>query len=133
VRDLPVRADLRPGDANWSPDSRTIVFAAGPGSTTAGVAAPGFLHENHAINVDGTGLVRIPGLNAPEYLPDGQHILFKSDCVDGVPSNGQCDGRDNFGIMRSDFSDPLRVNVNGMDVTDLAQGFAQVGHWIDAP
>jgi dipeptidyl aminopeptidase/acylaminoacyl peptidase len=133
VSELPIPPELRPGDPNWAPDSATIVFGAGPFSTTAGVAAEGFPHRNYAIGADGANLRAIPGLNSPEYFPDGQHILFKTDCTNGPVPVARCDGPDNFGVMRADFTDPLRVNVNGMDVTDLAQGFSQVGHWIDTP
>ena len=131
VTDLPTPSSIVAGDPNWSPDSATIVFAAGPNSTTGGVSAS-FIHANFAIRRDGTGLTGIAGLSSPEYLPDGQHILYKSDCSDTTPSgDGFCDGKDNFGVMRADFTEARRVNVNGMDVTDMLQGFAQVGHWVD--
>jgi dipeptidyl aminopeptidase/acylaminoacyl peptidase len=133
VTDLPIPTDLSPGDASWSPDGRTILFTSNPLSTTAGVAAAGFSHQNYAINVDGTGLQAIPGRGSPEYLPDGAHVLFKSECDDGVSSELLCNGKDNFGVMRADFSDPLRVKVNGIDVTEVPQGFSQIGHWIDTP
>jgi hypothetical protein len=42
-------------------------------------------------------------------------------------------GDDNFGVMLPDGSGALRLKQGGMDVTDMAQGFAYVPHWIEAP
>ena len=71
------------------------------------------------IKADGTGFELLPGWGAPEYLPDGQHILVQDNV---------------FMVMRADGSDYLPVNVNASDLTDLPQGFIDIGHWIpDAP
>ena len=133
VSDITTPAAIIAGDPNWSPDSSTIVFAAAPNSTTAGVSAS-MPKANWAIGRDGAALTKIAGLSSPEYLPGGEYILYKSDCSDTEPSgDGLCDGKDNFGIMRADFTDARRVNLNGMDVTGGPQGFSQVGHWINTP
>ena len=130
VTDLPIDPALIPGDPNWSPDGSTIVFAAGPFFTTGGVAAD-MPHANYAIRPDGTGLRAIAGLSSPEYTPDGRYIVFKTSCgaVTGIAA---CDGTDSFGSMRADFSEPLFINVEGTDVTDLPQGFQYVAHWLEA-
>ena len=130
VTTLPIPPNLVPGDPNWAPDSRTIVFAAGPLSTTAGITD--MPHWNYAIQADGTGLNVIPGIGSPEFLPDGRHILYKTSCI-GF-STASCDTPDSFGVMLADFSAPLWVQEGGMDLTDLPQGFSQVAHWVpDAP
>ncbi len=115
VTDLePATSGLIPGDANWSPDSSTIVFVTGPFSTTGSVGAD-FDHQSLAIQRDGSGLKSAGAGLSPEYLPDGSHILVQDDV---------------FRMMRPGGSELRPVNVNGMDVSDLAQGFAYVGHWI---
>jgi Tol biopolymer transport system component len=132
VSDVATPADIIAGEPNWSPDSQTIVFDSGP-ELTAGVSAS-YNVSTYAIGRDGTGLRKIAGLNSPQYLPNGQYILYKSDCNDTTPTgDGHCDGKDNFGVMRADFTDDRRVNINGMDMTDGPQGFSYVGHWIDNP
>jgi dipeptidyl aminopeptidase/acylaminoacyl peptidase len=123
VTNVTTRADLVPGDPNWSPDNKTLVFAAGPFSTTGSVSAT-FTHADFAVHPDGTGLQGIPGIS-PVYFPDGQHILIHDGGMNG--------GADGFNVMLPDYTHELPVNVNGLDLTDLAQGFSYVGHWIDAP
>jgi WD40 repeat protein len=130
VTDLPIDPALIPGDPNWSPDGSTIVFAAGPFFTTGGIAAD-MPHQNYAIKADGTGLHPIPGLSSPEYTLDGRYIVFKTSCLN-VTGPAMCDGLDSFGLMRADFSEPLFINVNGSDVTDLPQGFQYVAHGLAA-
>jgi Tol biopolymer transport system component len=125
VTDLPISPDLVPGDPNWSPDSTTILFAAGPFSTTGSVAAV-MTHANYAIGADGTGLKAIPGIASPEFLPDGQHIVFKNDGSGGALADG-------FSVMLADYTHVMPVNRKGMDLTDLAQGFSYVGHWLSTP
>jgi hypothetical protein len=127
VTDLPVDPALVPGDPNWSPDSRTIVFAAGPMSQTGGVSQE-MVHANYAIRADGTNLRQIPGLSSPEYLPGGQYILYKTGCRG--QTSALCDGLDTFGVMRSDFTDGREINSRGMDFTDGPQGFSFVAHWL---
>ena len=38
-----------------------------------------------------------------------------------------------FMVMNADGTGALPVNAGAMDVSDLAQGFAYIGHWIDTP
>jgi Tol biopolymer transport system component len=130
VSDLPIDPALIPGDPSWSPDGSTIVFAAGPYFTTGGVAAD-MPHQNYAIQAGGTGLHPIPGVSSPEYTPDGRYIVFKTSCLN-VTGPAMCDGVDSFGLMRADFTEPLFINVDGSDVTDLPQGFQYVAHWLAA-
>jgi len=108
-----VTSGLIPGDANWSPDSSKIVFSTGPFSTTGSVGAE-FAHDSYRIQRDGRGLTRLIGVS-PEYLPDGSHILIQDNV---------------FKVTLPDGTETRPVNVNGMDVSDLPQGFAYVGHWI---
>jgi Tol biopolymer transport system component len=120
VRDvpLPTASVVLPGDVNWAPDSRTLLFSHAPASTTgsdAGMPSDGGARE---INLDGTGYRVLPGWGGPQYLPDGQHIVVQNDV---------------FFVMNADGSSPLPVNIKGMDVSELAQGFAYIGHWITTP
>ena len=69
------------------------------------------------------GAHRDRGLSSPEYLPDGQHILYKTFCI-GL-TTVFCDTPDSLGVMLADFSAPLWVNEGGMDLTDLPQGFSR--------
>jgi hypothetical protein len=125
VRDLPVDGALSPGDAAWTPDSSTILYVAGPFSTTGSVSAA-FPHGMHEIGTDGTGDRPVNGFVSPAFFPDGSHILTKGD-------GGMANGGDGFNVMLPDYSGSLPVNRNGMDLTDLAQGFSYVGHWIPEP
>jgi hypothetical protein len=117
VSDLPIDPAVLPGDANWSPDSRTILFSTGPASTTGSVGAE-FGHTNWMIGVDGTGLKPVRGFGSPSYLPDGEHILYQDNVFMIVSSDGS--------------SEALPVNAKGIDLSDLPQGFVYVGHWIPA-
>jgi dipeptidyl aminopeptidase/acylaminoacyl peptidase len=117
VTDLALPAGELPGDANWSPDSSEILFTSGPASTTgsdSGMPKGGF----RRISADGTGYEVRVGWGGPEYTPDGAHILFQNNTL---------------WMMRPDGTDVRPVNANGMDLTDLAQGFVYIGHWIDNP
>jgi hypothetical protein len=113
VTDLPT-PDLIPGDVNWSPDGSTIVFTDGPASTM-GSNAGGYGTGIHSIGADGTKLTALSGWGGPEYLPDGQLILYQDNVMK---------------MMRPDGTDIRPVKEGAMDVSDLAQGFAYVGHWI---
>ena len=117
VTDLSVDPAVLPGDANWSPDSKTILFSTGPASTTGSVGAE-FGHTNWMIGVDATGLKAVRGFASPSYLPDGQHILYQDNVFMIVSADGM--------------SDALPVNANGIDLSDLPQGFVYVGHWVPA-
>jgi hypothetical protein len=118
VTDLPIPPEELPGDVNWAPDSQSLLFTAGPGSTTGSVS--GILSGRGArrINVDGTGLTPIPGWGGPKYLPDGQHILVQDNV---------------FKILLANGTVLLPVNVKGTDLSDLPQGFVYIGHWIQGP
>jgi Tol biopolymer transport system component len=115
VTNLKLTASELPGDVNWSPDSKTLVYSSNPGSTTGsngGMPAGG---GNRRISVDGTGFKILPGWGGPEYLPDGELILFQNDTML---------------MMRPDGTDVREVKSGAMDLSDLAQGFAYIGHWI---
>ena len=103
------------------------MFAAGPFSTTTGVSAY-VPHAQLRDRGDGTALTSIEGESSPEFLPDGRHILYKTFCIGATTVF--CDAPDSLGVMLADFSEPLWVKAGGMDLTDLAQGFSQVGHWV---
>ena len=116
VRDLPLSNRMLPGDANWYPDSASLVFTDGPVSTTGSVDNMP-THANHRINVDGTGLESLPGCCSPQFLPDGSYILVFSNV---------------FYLMEPDGSEFKLVNTKGIDLSDREQGFSYVGHWIAA-
>ena len=115
VRDLPIDPSIIPGDANWSPDSRTLVYTGSPGSTTGSVSgmSPAGIHR---IDVDGGTPVRLQGWGGPEFLADGEHILYQDNT---------------FYVMRADGTEALPVNSTGLDLSDGPQGFTYIGHWID--
>ena len=117
VTDLPTPGMI-PGDANWSPDSSTIVFSDPPASTMGSNAGGYGGSPIHSIRADGTKLTELSGWGAPEYLPDGQLILFQDNVMK---------------MMRPDGSDIRPVKQGAMDLSDMAQGFSYVGHWIPDP
>jgi hypothetical protein len=111
-----------PGDPHWSPDGTRILVMDGPVST-AGVAFD--LRPNtgdvYTVAPDGSDLKQLTqsgGNVTADYTPDGQHILFFNNY---------------FWMMRADGSDPRPVNASGDDLSETANGFGYVGHWIDAP
>jgi hypothetical protein len=121
VRDVPLPATngfVLPGDVNWAPDSRSLIFSHCPASTTGSDSGMPSDCGAREINLDGTGYRELAGWGGPQYLPDGQHIVVQSNT---------------FYVMNADGSGALPVNVGGMDVSDLAQGFAYIGHWIATP
>jgi hypothetical protein len=117
VRDLPIDPALIPGDVNWSPDSATLIFTAGPGSTTGSVAAD-HPSGSYRISVAGGEPFQLGGWGGPSYTPDGQFILYQDDV---------------FFLMRPNGSDARRVNNGAADLSELNVGFAYIGHWIDEP
>jgi hypothetical protein len=129
VTDLPIPPFSVPGDANWSPDSATIVFALGPLSTTAGVAVS-IDRGIYSIGRDGTDLRRISSGGSPEFFADGEYVLFKDF---GGGAEALTDDLDHLSVMAPDGSGALPVDRNGMDLTDGPQGFSQVAHWIPNP
>jgi len=114
VSTLPIPTDLLPGDVQWSPDSATLLFAAGPASTTGSVAN---MPENHIyrISADGSGQDLLPGWSSPSYLPDGSRILYQHN---------------ELFSMRPDGTDIRLLDQDGMDLSDLPQGFVYIAHWI---
>jgi hypothetical protein len=107
-----------PGDVNWAPDSATLVYTSNPASTTgsdSGMPAGG---GDRQVRTDGTGFRHLPGWGGPEYLPDGQHILYQDN---------------ELWLMNPDGTDAKRLNPGGMDLSDLAQGFAYIAHWVPSP
>ena len=120
VRDvpLPTTSVILPGDANWTPNSGSLLFTHCPGSTTGSDAGLPSDCGAREINVDGTGYKILPGWGGPQFLPDGHHILVQNNV---------------FFVMNSDGSGALPVNIQGMDVSELAQGYAYIGHWIGTP
>ena len=117
VRNLPIAAGQLPGDANWSPDSKTIVYTSSPASTTGSVSGmpPGFVA---IVSADGKIFNSLQGWGGPTYLPDGQHILVQNNVL---------------AIMAADGSNLLPVKVNAMDLSDGPQGFVYIAHWIPGP
>ena len=118
VKDLALPAGELPGDANWSPDSSVIVYTSGPASTTgsnSGMPQDGGIRR---INADGTGFRRLINGGGADYTPDGQHILYQNNTM---------------WLMSPDGSNTRQVNASAMDLSDLAQGFTYIGHWIDNP
>ena len=120
VTDVPLPKDfaLLPGDVNWAPDNSFLLFGNCPASTTGSDGGmPGSCGARR-INVDGTGYQELDGWGGPQFLPDGQHILVQNNV---------------FEVMNADGTGFLPVNVGAMDVSELSQGFAYIGHWIAAP
>jgi len=118
VTDLKLAASQLPGDANWSPDSSSIVYTSGPGSTTGSNSGMSGSVTNR-IKADGTDWTSLGGWGGPEYLPDGEHILYQDNVM---------------WMMRPDGSDARPVNAKAMDLSEFAQGYAYIGHWVpDAP
>lgn len=118
VTAVPLPAGELPGDANWSPDSTTLAYTSGPASTTgsnSGLPAGGGIR---VVKPDGTGFQKLVGWGGPEFLPDRQHILFQENLL--------------F-LMNVDGTNPLPINRRAMDLSDLAQGFAYIAHWIPNP
>jgi Tol biopolymer transport system component len=117
VRAVPLPQGTLPGDVNWAPDGQTLVFSHGPGSTTGSTAN---MPEGGArsVAIDGSGFRTLPGWSGPVYLPDGSKVLVQNNW---------------FYLMNPDGTDLGPVNAQAMDLSDLAQGFIYIGHWIDAP
>jgi dipeptidyl aminopeptidase/acylaminoacyl peptidase len=117
AREVPLLSGTLPGDVNWSPDGQTLVFSHGPASTTG---STGNMPEGVArsVKVDGTGFRSLPGWGGPAFIPDGSKILVQNNW---------------FYLMNPDGSDLGPVKVQAMDLSDLAQGFVYIGHWIDEP
>ncbi len=119
VTDLPVPTGQLPGDANWSPDGTTIVFTSGPASTT------GSNSRDARHRWDAAHQRRWHRLLGPARV--GADL---STC----PTASTSSTSDNMWMERPDGSDARPVNVEAMDLSDLPQGFAYIGHWIpDAP
>jgi hypothetical protein len=117
VRDLLIDPALVPGDVTWSPDSATLLFMAGPGSTTGSVGAD-IPRGSYRIPVAGGQPLRLGGWGGPTFTPDGQFILYQDNT---------------FFLMRPNGSDAREVNAQAADLSELNIGFIYVGHWIDAP
>jgi len=111
---------LHPGDADWSPDGRRIVFE------TDGFEHPGRGADIYTINPDGRGLTNITGnagvrgignANAfvfenssdPVWSPDGTTILF----LDGIFDNPVLN--EGMATMRPDGTNRAFTPVNGPD------------------
>jgi dipeptidyl aminopeptidase/acylaminoacyl peptidase len=107
-----------PGDVNWSPDSRSLLFTHCPASTTGSDSGMPTTCGARRIDTDGSGYTYLPGWGGPQFLPDGRHILVQGNELD---------------VMNADLSGFRPVNANAMDLSDLPQGFVYVGHWIDLP
>lgn len=115
---LPTTPIVLPGDVNWAPDSRSLLFTHCPASTTGSDAGMPGDCGSRRVNLDGSGYARLGGWGGAVYTPDGKHILFQNN---------------EFYVMNADGTDPRPVKTGAMDVSELAQGFAYIGHWIDPP
>jgi hypothetical protein len=105
-----------PGDPDWSADGTKILFTNFPFSIMGGIPE---LPEStiFTIKPDGTGMGRLRAGGDASYMPDGR-IVFQNNY---------------FWVMNGDGSNALPVNVRGDDLTELAQGFAYVPHWVGQP
>jgi Tol biopolymer transport system component len=99
LRRIRATARLHPGDADWSPDGRYLVFEAdGPREGSRGdiytIRRNGTQLRNLTGNVNGR-----QGSSDPVFSPDGKRILFVSGTfpTDGAPKVG-------LAIMRTDGS-----------------------------
>jgi WD40-like Beta Propeller Repeat len=117
VRDVPLPASplQLPGDVQWAPDSQSLLYSSAPLSTTGSDSGMPTGSGNYRVNPDGTGFKEMPGGGGPIYLPDGQHILVMNNVFD---------------VAKADGTGLLPVKVDAMDLSDLPQGFAYIGHWI---
>lgn len=114
VRSVPVDAKAPDaGDASWSPDGSKIVFTNNPWSSMASIVELPYA-SILTVRPDGSGLTRLRQGAGASWLPDGR-ILFM-DNVDW--------------IMNADGSDARPVNKDGMDLSDLPQGFAYIPHYL---
>jgi len=110
---LHVPPDLRPGDVAWSPDSGSLLFSDGPGSTMGSsdhLVNPGFIHR---ISVDGSGLAVLRGWAGPEFLPDGSRILYQDHQLFSMLPDGT-DAR----------------KVSSMDLATDVSGYVYIVHWV---
>jgi len=113
VTNLHVPSDLRPGDVTWSPDSASLLFSDGPGSTLGSsdhLVNPGFIHR---ISADGSGLEVLRGWAGPEFLPDGSRILYQDH---------------QLWSMLPDGSDARRVST--MELATDVSGYVYIVHWV---
>jgi hypothetical protein len=111
--DLP---GLVPGDADWSPDGSTILFSAAPLSTAGSV--DDLPHDVYSVRPDGSGLQRLAAGGGASWTPDGERILYFDNY---------------FWMMSPDGSDKRPVDIRGQDLSEVGDGFAYIGHWIDNP
>ncbi len=118
---LPIALNF-PGDPYWSRDGSRLLIVDGPLSMAA-VALPyaGRTAEAYSIAADGTDLVQIThtvgNVVTANFTPD-DHVLFFSNY---------------FYLVGFDGTDQRPVNIHGDDLSELANGFGYVGHWIDTP
>ena len=117
VREVPLPAGTMPGDVNWFPDGNALLYSHAPASTTG---STGNMPAGRArrVNTDGTGHAAMPGWSGPKFLPDGSLILVQDNI---------------FYLSRPDGSNLRPVNDAATDLSDLAQGFVYIGHWVPAP
>jgi hypothetical protein len=118
---LPIPLTL-PGDPHWARDGSRLLFIDGP-LTTAGVpfdARPntGDIYTSAINGTDVKQLTHTKQNIAADWTPDGRHILFFSNY---------------FWLMDPDGTNALPVNAHGDDLSETANGFGYVGHWIDGP
>ena len=115
---LTTRPVQLPGDVQWTPDGRSLVYTSGPASTTGSDAGMRPSGGTVRVNPDGTGVAELPGGGGPSFLPDGQHLLLMNDV---------------FYVANADGTQLRPVKTGAMDVSEQAQGFAYIGHWIGTP
>ena len=74
------------GQADWSPDSRTLVFTRGDlGSADPGSAALAAVGEVWRIGADGQHARRLTAGKYPVWAPDGRRIAFVTNGLEGTP------------------------------------------------
>jgi hypothetical protein len=117
VRQVPLPAGTLPGDVNWYPDGSALLYTHAPAST-AGSTGNMPTGAARRVNTDGTGHATMPGWAGPKFVPDGSLVLVQDDI---------------FYLSDPDGSNLLPVNDRASDLSDLAQGFVYIGHWVQAP
>ena len=106
-----------PVDIDWSPDGTTLLVSDGPLSTTGSTGTMQH-YGTYLVPVDGGTPTRLTYLTGgARWLPDGQRVLL----IENVPFVVNLDGSSEV------------LAGGAMDLSEAAQGFVYVVHWVPDP